>query len=209
MENPQLENGHLDIANELVEALARTQLSGYESRVLWAVFRKTYGWHKKEDWMSFNQLRVLTQLKDSHISRTLKLLVMRKILTKGGKLLSFNKYYNEWGSSKGLNTHHLPKGVSKINLPKGVTALTKGGKKYLPKGADTNKKPKETITKDIPLLSPKIKNKYTNALEFEENVIEELRKKFPFVNVPDQLDRARDWLGTFKKGNFFLSSSMT
>lgn len=48
MANPQRENGHVDIANELVEALAKMQLSGYESRVIWALWRKTWGWVKKD-----------------------------------------------------------------------------------------------------------------------------------------------------------------
>jgi len=70
MASPQIEHGHLDLANELVEALARTQLNGYESRILWAVWRKTYAWHKKEDWISFSQFKELTKIgNDSHINR--------------------------------------------------------------------------------------------------------------------------------------------
>jgi phage replication O-like protein O len=60
MANPQAENGHVDIANEIVEALAKIHLSSYESRVLWTVFRKTYGWHKKEDWITNTQIANLT-----------------------------------------------------------------------------------------------------------------------------------------------------
>ena len=44
MASPQREDGHLDLANDIVEKLAKTQLSGYESRILWALLRKTWGW---------------------------------------------------------------------------------------------------------------------------------------------------------------------
>jgi phage replication O-like protein O len=46
MANPQRENGHIDIANEIAEALARTNLSAYQMRVMWAIWRKTWGWQK-------------------------------------------------------------------------------------------------------------------------------------------------------------------
>ena len=35
MASPQKEDGHLDLANELVEKLAKTHLSSYESQMLW------------------------------------------------------------------------------------------------------------------------------------------------------------------------------
>ena len=58
MANPQAENGHTDIANEIVEALARTRISGTETQLLWVIFRKTYGWHKKEDEISYERAMV-------------------------------------------------------------------------------------------------------------------------------------------------------
>jgi len=75
MANPQAEDGHVDIANEIVEILAKTYLSSYESQVLWAIFRKTYGWHKKEDWITNTQIAEMTGIAESHISRTLKKLI--------------------------------------------------------------------------------------------------------------------------------------
>lgn len=130
---PQLERGHLDIANELVDKLAQTQLSGYESRILWAIWRKTYCWHKKEDWISYSQFKELTKIgNDSHISRTLKRLIARNIITKNGNSYQFNKDYEEW-----------------TDLPKMVIPLTKIGKNDLPKLADTKENlTKETITKE-------------------------------------------------------------
>ncbi len=111
MASPQLENGNIEIANEIVEALAQTQLSGYESRVLWALLRKTWGWVAKtndgkikrdkkgkplknktaiissKDWIK------LTGLNKYNISRTLRGLELRQIVIK-------NDNKNEWGFQK-------------------------------------------------------------------------------------------------------------
>ena len=144
--NPQKEDGHVDIANEIVEALAKIHLSSYESQVLWAIFRKTYGWHKKEDWISNTQIAGMTGIAETHVSRTIKILIQKNLIIKSGKKLSFQKDYDRWKKlPKGVTSHHkekLPKGV--IELPKGVIKVTKGGKRKLPKGVDT----KETITKE-------------------------------------------------------------
>jgi len=100
MANPQKENGHIDIANEVAEALAKTNLSAYESRVLWAIWRKTWGWHKKEDWITLEQLHKITGLDKGHLSRTVHKLLNRNILYQkednGKLLLGFQKNYELW-----------------------------------------------------------------------------------------------------------------
>jgi len=149
MAKPQKEDGHVDIANEIVEALAKIQLSGYESRVLWIIFRKTYGWHKKEDWITNTQIADMTGIAEAHVSRTIKLLNQKNIVTKRGKKLSFQKDYDEWIKlPKGDNTHtykKLPKGDN--NIPKGVNEYTKRGKNNIPKGVYT-KETKRNYTKE-------------------------------------------------------------
>ncbi len=72
MANPQKENGHVDIANEIMEALAGIRISGEEWQCLCVIFRKTYGWHKKEDWISLSQFNLLTKLKKPNIFRAIK-----------------------------------------------------------------------------------------------------------------------------------------
>ncbi len=149
MANPQKENGHVDIANEIVEALARIHLSSYESQVLWAIFRKTYGWHKKEDWISNIQIAGMTGIAETHVSRTIKILIQKNLILKNGKKLAFQKDYDKWEKlPKGVTSHHekkLPKGV--IKLPKGVSKVTKGGIKNIPKGVYT-KETKRNYTKE-------------------------------------------------------------
>lgn len=42
MAKPDINNGHIDIAHELAEALMKINLSGYQYRIIWVIFRKTY-----------------------------------------------------------------------------------------------------------------------------------------------------------------------
>lgn len=148
--SPQVENGHVDIANEIVEALCRVQLSGYESRVLWAIFRKTYGWHKKEDRISLSQFQGLTGLPLPKISNTLNRLVLRKMVTvtdNGNgktKTYGFQKVYSVW---QGLPEKVIPESA----IPD--FGITENGAHGLPESAST----KETLTKE--------KNTTTAAVE--------------------------------------------
>ena len=85
MANPQIENGHTKIANELVEALAMVNLSAYESRLLWVIFRKTYGWNKKTDRISYSQFANFTGIDRRHIGRALTEPKRRQIIVCSGE----------------------------------------------------------------------------------------------------------------------------
>jgi len=146
MANPQREDGHVDIANEIVEYLAKTYLSSYESQVLWAIFRKTYGWHKKEDWITNTQITEMTGIAESHVSRTIKKLIQRNIVSKNGKKLSFQKNYDKWEKiPKQVNDKKIP--IQDIKLPEQVIKVTQTGIEKLPKQVDT-KETKRNYTKE-------------------------------------------------------------
>lgn len=198
MEDIQAENGHVDIANSIVEALCMVQLSGYESRVLWALFRKTYGWHKKEDRISLSQFQALTGLPIPKISNTLNRLVLRKMVsvTENGngkvKSYGFQKVYSLW--------QDLPeKVIPKMGIPE--KGITENGSKGLPKSAST----KETITKEKRPMS---------AFEIERrDFFEELWKVYPrkigkpsafkhylkTVKTDADIDRINDALAVYLK----------
>lgn len=202
MANPQKENGHVDIANEIVEALAKIHLSSYESQVLWAIFRKTYGWHKKEDWISNIQIAGMTGIAETHVSRTIKILIQKNLILKNGKKLAFQKDYDKWEKlPKGVTSHHQEK------LPKGVDKVTKGGIKNIPKGAYTKETKrnytKETIQKipnqpSKPLIK---KKKSANDIEFDfelwswhgidDDIKDRWAKIFPNVEVEIELNKIR------------------
>ncbi len=80
MAKPQLEDGHTKIANEIVEALARVNLTAHEGRLLWCILRKTYGWNKKIDRISYSQFEVETGIGHRQIGRSLASLKQRGII---------------------------------------------------------------------------------------------------------------------------------
>lgn len=189
MPNPQAENGHIDIANEIAEALMVTQVSGYDNRVLWAIFRKTYGWHKKEDWIAFSQLEIMTKIHRSHISRSIKRLVERNIVTRIGNKLSFNKIYTQWRvlpklvtvTKNGNSEATLPNMVTKEMLPKLDRVLPKLVR-LLPK-LDTTKETntKETITKERESVQGILKTSKNSITPCNQEDLEEISK---LLNIP-------------------------
>ena len=64
MANPQLENGYTRIANEILEAMAKVKLSPTQYRVLFVVWRYTYGFSRKSADLSLTFWR--TQLDATH-----------------------------------------------------------------------------------------------------------------------------------------------
>jgi phage replication O-like protein O len=127
MANPQLENGFFRIADEIADALMRTNLSAYQSRILWAIFRKTYGFKKKEDWISNTQMIELTGLRKQHICRSIRELLGRNLVTKRGYFIAFNKDYQQWRElPKGVTSHESNQSGLRL-YPNGVTKVTKRG----------------------------------------------------------------------------------
>lgn len=131
----ELPQKSLPIINEIVEALASIRLSSYEFNIIMAVIRKTYGWGKKDDWISLTQLRELTKIPTQHCCRTIKKLLSKNIIIKNAQTVGINKKTTQW-----LPKQPLPKQV----LPKQVTGTTQTGNQPLPKQVDT----KDTTTKD-------------------------------------------------------------
>ena len=109
MANPQKENGYTPIANEILEALSKVNLSPYESRVLWFLLRKTYGWNKKSDWISQSQFSKGMELDRRHVHRTIKSLLSKEIIAisrddKNQPTFSFQKDFARWRVSSGKMT---------------------------------------------------------------------------------------------------------
>jgi len=106
MANPQVENGHVKIANEIIEQLAKINLSNYEWRLLMIILRKTYGWNKKTDCISLSQFQESTGIKTQHISVALKRLLKSNIIVKnnGSKIMEYGlqKDYTKWINKRTL-----------------------------------------------------------------------------------------------------------
>ncbi|MCK4722834.1 MAG: replication protein [Dehalococcoidia bacterium] len=173
---PQLENGFARVASEILEAIARTSLSDYESRFIHFLWRKTYGWQnpngqsKKFDSISHSQWATGTSIPRRHVSRVLDRLVKRNIVAKIVHFASvrkiilwgFQKRYREWLTPLFEPPEQLPPTeviVEREASPELVTATLassplgdqlsppKGAKLPPPQGA--TKDNKDTNTKDL------------------------------------------------------------
>jgi phage replication O-like protein O len=147
MANPQAENGHIDIANEIIEALAGIRISGEEMQCLWVIFRKTYGWKKKFDWIALSQFERMTGIKRPNIVRALSKLIDKNIVIKKDNSFNvsygFQKDYKKW---KPLS--------KKITVIKKDKAIIKKDKKSLSKKIHTkDNSTKDTFTKE-PIVFP-------------------------------------------------------
>ncbi|MGA2462801.1 MAG: replication protein [Thermodesulfobacteriota bacterium] len=144
--NPQAEDGHVDIANEIVEALAKVNLSAYESRVLWVIWRKTYGWHRKKDQISITQFEKATGLKRWHVARTLSELAERNIVTRMGNsriiTYGFQKDYTKWRT---ITKRGNDAGISRVSGEGKERIVTRIGNRSLPKGVNTKETNKRNI----------------------------------------------------------------
>lgn len=136
MASPQLENGYTQIANEILERLSLPGISGSEFRLVLIVIRKTYGYQKKKDRISLTQFEKFSGMKRSHVVRTLKELVHKRVLLHEKNLYSLNKNWEQWVVSKRVPPVHNS----------GTPSTQKGTKSSTQLG--THKRKKENNTKE-------------------------------------------------------------
>ena len=152
MASPQRENGHTDIAHEVLEALMKAKLTGTQWDLVVAVIRKTWGWKKKEDYIPLTQFQKLTDRNRSLISRELSVLQDRNILQQTKKPTfgksakwKFNKDWESWV--------YAPRGTVRAE----GTVPPEEGRQYPPRSTGTvpleanlqKKALKETLKRNI------------------------------------------------------------
>lgn len=103
-DSPQKENGYTPIANEIMEALVGARLNGSEMAIILYVMRRTYGYGKKEDWISYTQFEKALGIARKNVWRNIESLVTKRLLVTEKKLgktiYRFNKHYTGWVVTK-------------------------------------------------------------------------------------------------------------
>ncbi|MFC1558732.1 replication protein, partial [candidate division KSB1 bacterium] len=95
-------NEYTKLPNDLLEALARIRISGEAVQVLLFIIRKTLGWNKREDAISYSQFVLGTGLLKPNIRRALIKLQQMNIVfiinTDNGRTNKYriNKDYETW-----------------------------------------------------------------------------------------------------------------
>ena len=215
MASPQLEDGLTGIANEIVEALMMVNLSAYESRVLWFLFRKTYGWKKKTDWITLSQFSTCLKLDRRLIHRAIKALSSKKMIVierdDGERIrYGFQKDYEKWDVNACKVSHskkHHNNQDDALNLSskgmmssKGMTTVIERDDELSSKGIPT----KETITKEkiYSLSHEEIIQKYHETIPELPKVVKWTKTRISHLNVCLQ-DKGRQtldwWVDYFKK----------
>lgn len=101
--SPQIEDGYVRIANELMLAIMAYPFTGRQQKVLLAIIHKTYGFSKKMDDISASQIGVLCGLNRTHVTATLNQLANMNVISKKpgvyGSIVGINKDYSKWKSA--------------------------------------------------------------------------------------------------------------
>lgn len=87
------------LPRDLAKALARTDLSKNEGKLLWAIVYKTIAFNKSEDKIPQSQLVDLTGIDQRHMTRTINSLLKKGVILRKG-----NKYGFLLDFTKGKNT---------------------------------------------------------------------------------------------------------
>ena len=182
MASPQLENGYVRIANEILEVLARTNLKGSEHALIFAIMRKTYGFNKKKDKISVSQLEEMLGLSRRTVIYNIQNLEAKKILIvkrerSGEKnevnVIQFNKDYDMWVVQNSAPQVKINRDRAKVSSAKlrGSAKLSdwvvQNSDEKVKSFAPTIDTIQKTVTKDIAGATPPQDISYLISL-FEE-----------------------------------------
>ena len=197
-DTPQKENGFTPIANEIMEALMKVNLSAYESRVLWFLFRKTYGWSKKTDWITLSQFSDCIGLDRRLIHRAIKGLSSKKMIViyKDDTFkirYGFQKDYKKWKlSSKKMTVINRDERVSSKEMT-GLSSIQIPTKESITKETIQKKKDIYEHFEKFWLAYPKKKNKGTAEKAFKK--INPSKKLLETILLKiEQAKLSKDWI---------------
>ena len=105
-DNHKIDTGYTKIPDKALENIAQIRLSATQSRLLMIIWRYTYGFNRKQHYMSLTFLANATGSDIRNIQRELKKLQERKIINqfiqRQKRYLSFNEKYHEWLDIEGM-----------------------------------------------------------------------------------------------------------
>lgn len=132
------------VPNAIMNALIANRISGEESQCLWLILRKTFGWHKKEDWIANSQFVAATGIKKQNVNRALHKLIEKNIVIKndyqGRPIYSLEKDASKWIRSSKKITKTVVSNDSLSNQKRLKVVINNDGHK--------RNFTKETITKE-------------------------------------------------------------
>ncbi len=197
----QLENGYTRIANEILEALASTDLNGTQRRIIDVVLRQTYGYQRKDHEISITFIANATNIHKKQIQRELNVLIERKIIDvvveatfNKSRVLSLNKNYKGWLNSSEV-TNKLP--PNKKDTHTGSELVTATGSELAPqiKKKENNK---EIYISIVDYLNIKANKNYKATTKKTQSLIDgRLKEGFTLDDFKKVIDnKIATWKGT-------------
>lgn len=134
MASPQIEDGYTRIANELMEALCSSGLSGVRLRLMLHVMRATYGYQTVSRAITYGDVAQAVKINRQHAVREMNWLVAHGYLAKtkreGEKdtsIWSVQKDYTLWGATK-VGTTEDDLGATKVGTSTNTGATNLGSR---------------------------------------------------------------------------------
>ncbi|MBN4856420.1 replication protein [Citrobacter freundii] len=138
-----IDDGYTRTANALMEAVMLSGLTQHQLLIVIAVWRKTYGYNKKMDWIGNEQFAALTGMAPTKCSTAKNELVRMGVLTQTGRQVGMNKNISEWKTK--VN------GIGKTFTESVKETFTKTVKSDLPNQVNTKDNIQKKEIKDTPL----------------------------------------------------------
>jgi phage replication O-like protein O len=108
----QLEHGYTTIAHEILEATMKLKLSPTQFKIIMAVWRFTYGFHRKDHDMSLSFLAEAIGAHKQAVKKDLDKLIDMKIIEvtedstySKSRRIAFNKNYDSWNCLQSAKQH--------------------------------------------------------------------------------------------------------
>ncbi|EOC1314465.1 replication protein [Cronobacter turicensis] len=133
----ELEDGYTRTANALLEAVMLSGLTQHHLLIVMAVWRKTYGYNKKMDWIGNEQFAALTGMAATKCSTAKNELIRMGVLTQAGRQVGMNTNLSEWKTK--FN------GISKSFTESVKVSFTESVKSSLPNQSNTKDNIQKTI----------------------------------------------------------------
>lgn len=185
MDNPQKENGYTPIANEILEHISQIKLSPTQYRIIFIVWRYTYGFNRKSHDLSLNFLSKAIKCDKRQIQRELKNLEDRKVITQNivngkSRFIGFNKHYTQWVGETTIGE------IDNGEIDNGETIKGSIGESVKGTIGETDNQEiqiKDNIKDNI--LYPVLKNvkSYPYDNEIDTEMIKRLEGKYPTLDI--------------------------
>lgn len=165
-----LDDGYTRLATMLLEEYAGANLNRRHYKVLLAVLRLTYGWNKKSDRMTDQQISDICKLPRQKVNEAKNELISMNIIIREGNRIGPNKNVSEWDFSQ---CHQSGDTVTKA----GTKSVTKMGVVVSPNQGHTI----DIIPKTLKTDPPKAPKGETGK-EFSEQVLAEAKQALGYYN---------------------------